>query len=302
VFVLCAASVALLVENVTTGTARRWLVWAAFNGFLLATCVTLWHVQARHMYYPGLKEHWRIAWNGFPPDHTWQALIQWSVRRFIGLGDYANTGLGVPLLLLAAGGTGILWRRSPPLTVLLAGPIAITFVAGLAEKYPFSDRTILFLAPCMWCLAMVGLISVFDHLAMGIPVLVPLSLAFLLLVAGLCKTIKEGIAPVAKLEYREALIYLHEHREPGDEAVVWCRHLHDVYFGHVFADWIDPAFDEAAPVEKLAHHLHDHTLWIVAPANQSDLLVSRVGLSTVREARRERFIGVDVVQLESAER
>jgi hypothetical protein len=99
VLVLGGVSLALLFDLLTGGGRITWPYWISFNTLLLLAVLSLWWVQARHLYYPGLHEHW-IGWGGFPKDYSPGTLLGWTVRCFIGIGNYGTTSMGVPLLLL----------------------------------------------------------------------------------------------------------------------------------------------------------------------------------------------------------
>jgi hypothetical protein len=301
VLVFGAVSMALLVDLLERGGRRRWAFWGALNVVFLISVFGVWFIQARHMYYPGLVEQWRDGWNGFAPNDSWPSVALWSVQRFVGLGEYANTGLGIPLLLLGLYGVKVVWRQSRPLAILLAGPIVITFVAALASRYPFVDRTILFLAPCVWCLAMAGLADLWRRLPSRWSLLVPAPLLLVLLTVSLAKVAADGVAPVARFEFRQALCYVHEQREPGDEALVWCQPINDVYFGHVYPGLQNPCCGEDMPSEALAEKVRGHRLWIVAPGNVIDEMAKPFRQLSMREGLRQRFFGVEIVRLDAPE-
>src|SRR5262249_30320841 len=139
---------------------QRLAYWVCLNALLLATSFFVWFVQARHLYYPGLKEEWTVVWGGFPRDYAAKTVLLWSLQAPERVAHYASTGLGVPLLLLGLAGSVRCWRRSKEECLLLAGPLFLAYFAALAGRYPFADRTLFFLAPCVWLLATEGLLFV----------------------------------------------------------------------------------------------------------------------------------------------
>jgi hypothetical protein len=50
-------------------------------------------------------------------------------------------------VLLGLVGTGRLWRVDRGTAMILAAPVAVTFLAAIAQQYPFQERLILFLTP-----------------------------------------------------------------------------------------------------------------------------------------------------------
>ncbi len=296
VLAFAGVSLALFTDLLERGDRSRWRYWAALNAVLLVSVFGVWYIQARHMYYPGLVEHWR-GWDGFPADSSVPAVASWTMRRLEGLPEYGNSGLGIPLLVLAAWGVGILWRQSRPLTVLLVAPVLVTYCAALATKYPFSGRTVFFLAPSVWCLAMAGLADLWQraswrwHSALLAPLLL-----ILLGVAGF-KIIKGNVPPRAQWEFREAICYVYEQRASHDDIRIWCPEIDEVYAGHVL-----PELRQSLPAGFTAKNANEtvgnQPLWIVAPPNAMNEMTASPRQLGMRETQRRKFRGVDVVRLE----
>jgi hypothetical protein len=230
VFVLAAAGLALLLGAVRRQTRTLWITWLALSGLSLLSALALWEVSARHLYYPGLREHWTQGWHGFPDSSSWGAVLKWLVDCLIDIGDYGTRGMGIPLLLLAGMGLAVLWARSRPLVVLLAGPIVLAGAAAFLRSYPMGDRTLFFAVPCIWLLAASGLELLMQRL--------PRRLAWVGLL-GAAAVIAPGALDMAqslfvvtpKVEFREAFAYVHHHWREGD--TLWVSHpeVYEVYFG-----------------------------------------------------------------------
>lgn len=298
-FVLAGAWLALAADAVWRGVRQRWIFLAVLSALEFASFGGVWYVQARHMYYPGLAEHWRAGWDGLPADYRPVVLVGWTVRRFIGLADYPSTGLGLPLVALGIWGARSLARRSVALAILPVTPVLVAYVAAVAGRYPLGDRTVFFLAPCVWCLACAGLADIWQRQkARGHCLAFGLVLASLFGVV-LVKSTKDAWRPVARQEYREALDFLRQHRGPGEDAVVWCRPLHDVYLKYLAATPTGEAYDEATPAPMVAARTRTR-LWVVAPDGPVEPMVARLTSLGLREQERRRFIGVAAVRLEPA--
>src|SRR5205823_4182995 len=96
------------------------------------------------------------------------ASLAWIGQRLLKLGNYGTTGMGGPLLLLAAVGGWRLARRSPDQLALLLGPFALMFAASALRFYPLEDRLFFFALPWLWLLAAAGIESVLTGCAAGI--------------------------------------------------------------------------------------------------------------------------------------
>jgi hypothetical protein len=293
-FVLAAASLALLVDYWRKRERQRFVYWAGFNAVLLATSFFVWFVQARHLYYPGLKDEWTIVWGGFPRNYAAQTVLVWSLQAPERVAHYASTGLGVPLLLLGMAGLVRCWRRSVEECLLLAGPLFLAYFAALAGKYPFADRTLFFLAPCVWLLATEGLLFVAESVPqarIALPVLV-----LGLMAPGLASTVKFCYRVKPKMEYREALAYVHDQRGEDDAVWNWCTDLNAVYCNHIFP-W-QPAGGDPADPDAAVHVAGSRPLWVISPDNRVDEMTDPLRSQSVRQTLCRQFLGVKVIRFD----
>jgi hypothetical protein len=297
-FVLAAASVALFANWLAHKDRRRLLFWASFNTLLLVSCCLLWFIQARHLYYVGLKEEWTVVWGGFPPDREPLTLLTWSVRAFERVANYAATGLGIPLVLLAVAGAVRCWQRSKDTAILVVGPIVVTYLASLVGKYPMADRAIFFLTPCVWLLAVEGLLYLTARLPSACAP--AMALAVLGLMApGVVHTAKYCARVMPLMAYREALVYEHEHRSEGDAVWNWCEDLHTVYTDHVFR-WKENT-DRNNPQDALqaGREALLHPLWVIAPDNLAERMIQPLQALPLRQTVCKQFLGLKVLRFEA---
>jgi hypothetical protein len=230
-FVLGAASLALFVHACQHPTRARWLAWAGLNGILLASGFALWYCDARHLYYPGLTQHWSRGF--FPPGTGPVGLGSWVLGRLAGIGHYGTAGLGVPLLALAGLGGAVVARRSVPLVLLLTVPVALGFGACFLHKYPMDDRLVFFAVPSVWLLASAGIGAILGKLpAPRGRAAWAGALAFgTLLLPGVVEAAKELVWVVPRVEFRGAFAYVGEHWRPGDTLWVMHSEVYETYFG-----------------------------------------------------------------------
>ncbi len=145
VFLLAGLGAALVVGT-PRGDRRKPLAPMAF----WVTGAVLSVVHARSRMSSGLMNYMHWFWQeGFLP---WPVTsledALWPLRTLAGL---FGLGLGYPwpwaYLTLVACGLVSLFRRARRVALLLAGPIAVTLLAAVAQVYPFQLRLVLFLVP-----------------------------------------------------------------------------------------------------------------------------------------------------------
>jgi Dolichyl-phosphate-mannose-protein mannosyltransferase len=296
VFVLGAASAALFVDYLRRKNRDSLAYWFGFNTLLLLTSFLLWYVQARHLYYPGLKEEWTVVWGGFPGDYSARTLLLWTVQAPVRVAHYATTGLGVPLLMLGAAGLARSWRRSKEGCLLLAGPMLLAYLAAILGKYPFADRTLFFLAPCVWLLAVEGLLFLAERLPAA-RVLVPL-LVVGLMVPGAASSVRFCLHVRPKMEYREAVTYVHEHRSGADAVWNWCTDLNAVYSEHIYPGWKQESAHDPGDPDGAARVAMSRPLWVIAPDNRVEEMTSSLHALPLRQTLGRQFFGVQVLRFD----
>jgi hypothetical protein len=299
VFVL-AAVLSGLALNALRHDRRAWRFLAALIGILAMSLTALWWLQARHLYYPGLREHWTQGWEGFPANHAPWTLFLWSARCQAGIGHYGTTGLGIPLALLALVGVFVLGRRSPALALLLAGPIGFGWAAALLGRYPMGDRTVFFAVPCVWLLATAGLAGVFVWLPRRWAWSVPL-LAGVLVAPGIPRMAKYVVRPAPRVDFRGAFAYVQ--RQRGAEDLCWVSHpeVYEVYFGKTRR-----CLGSHDPAGEVLTRAAGHRLWVVAPPLQAntpgpwDELRNCLPSAGRVAVTRQEFCGLEVAAYDEA--
>lgn len=261
-FVLAGASLALLAAALRDGDRPAWCCWGILNLLLLLSGLTLWYLSARHLYYPGLREHWE-GWNGFPDLSSARAALAWVGACLAAIADYGTSGMAVPLLALAAGGLVVLARRSGPTAILLVAPLVAALAAAFLRKYPLSDRTVLFLTPCLWLLAAAGLDALLRHprpAARG----TAFAALLLLLAPGTARMVKYVVVSSPRLEYREALAHVRTHWAAGD--AVWVLHP-EVY--RVYHSQAEAPLGYYTPSADVLQAAGRGRLWLVTAQGRS---------------------------------
>jgi hypothetical protein len=255
VFSLGAAGAALPVELCRRRDRALAWTWGALALFLLLSGDSLWYFVARHHQF-GYLQHW---WRAYFPDVSspWAAL-RWAVGYLVQVGHYGATGLGVPLLVLAVPGWVVVWRRSAALLTLLAAPLALAWVAGVARVYPLGDRLLFFAAPCLWLPAAAGASALAKRWRGRWVVPAWAALAAGVLLPGAVRMAKDLVVRPVIVEFREAFAYVQQHRQPGD--FVWVSHpqVYEVYHGK--PAWLMGAYTPLEDVERAAR---TGRLWMI---------------------------------------
>ncbi|MCI0464909.1 MAG: glycosyltransferase family 39 protein [Gemmataceae bacterium] len=251
-FTLAGASLALLTAACGRRELRR--PWLAFNGLLLISACLLWYCQARHLYYPGLREHWGQRF----PDLTQPAsALRWLFNALVELGHYGTTGMGVPLLLLGGVGLVSVGRRDRALAVLLVAPVAVGVLAAVLRRYPFGDRLLFYAVPCLWLLAAEGITVLWRG---GRVAWVAAAVLAVLLLPAAARMGKYLAITAPRAEFREAFAYVHEHEQPGDVWWVAFPEVHEVYHGRA-----RPILSFSTPPRDFAEAVRGRRVWVVAP-------------------------------------
>jgi hypothetical protein len=184
--------------------------------------------------------------------------------------DYATTGLGLPLLLLAPLGLWWLAKKNGPIVLMLIGMFGAALLANAAGKYPLEGRVSYFMAPVFWLL----LAAAFDAAyALWQPrwrwglVLIVLGLGS----SDLARTCRSTLELAGKGgDWRGAYEYVHQHWQEGDSVwIAGCEHsVYRVYYGN------DRCRDEVCSSLTTATKVPRHRLWLVTvkqmPAEMSD--------------------------------
>jgi hypothetical protein len=172
---------------------------------------------------PANYQHQILEWSlarSFPPgslggDLWWPLQRIWAEYRLLG-----QPG-AVAVLLAALGLVGlaslIAQRRDAGL--VLAGPLATTFLAAVLHRYPFSFRTTLFLVPALGIALAAGADWLLARLAGRRRHAAALGMAALAALP-LWRVIVDP--PVYRLQDTKRLFeYVRDHREPGDRLYVY---------------------------------------------------------------------------------
>lgn len=225
-FVLGGAGLALFARAAQTRDGRLFTTCLCFGVMAALSVGAVYLVQARHLYYPGLRHHWS---RGFPDLGAPAPAILWGLNCFLGMGQYANQSLGVPLLLFSIGGSVVLARRQPALALVLVAPPLLGVMAAFLHRYPMDDRTLFYTAPCVWLLAAAGIGAVLERFPQRRRLL---TAAFgLLLLPGLIESCKELVVVLPRADFRAAFVHVRAHLKPGDRVWVTNHEVYESYYG-----------------------------------------------------------------------
>src|SRR5439155_13533338 len=142
-FAIAGAGAALLVRSFTGGRSF-WLLAGALAVVAAGSGGSMWYFHARHLYYPGLHEHWGAGgWGGFPDLSRPLSAAVWPLKVGVEAGNYGTREMGAVLLVLAAVGVRRFLRVSPALAAAVVVPAALAVAATYLGKYPLANRTVM---------------------------------------------------------------------------------------------------------------------------------------------------------------
>jgi hypothetical protein len=296
VFVLGGASLAVALAAARGRSRLLAGYWLALTALLALSLTVLWWSAVRFQNSQALQDYWRPHFTDF--SSAWSAAL-WTLRHGVALGDYATTGMGVPLGVLAIGGTAVLVRRRPDCAVLLAGPLALLWVAAALRSYPAIDRLLFFAAPCLWLLAAQGAVAIGERLRIDRRFAwAGLALLAIPLAPGFVQRVKD-LGPVSpKAEFRQAFEYVQLNGRPGDSLWMEYPQVHEVYFGKDGA--VFGPLDQPEDVRKAAQ---SGRLWMifspVAPATFPEVF-EKVQTAPCLLSDRADVVGLNIVLYEPA--
>jgi hypothetical protein len=289
-FGLAGACAALFVAAWQAGGRTRWAIFATVSLVSAVSALALWDVQARHLYYSGMNEHWGPAgWGGFPDySRPWSAVL-WPISRSVEAGNYGTREMGLVLSGLALIGAVSLMRRRAALATALVLPFATALIASYLGKYPLAHRTTTFLLPILWLAAAIGVQALVAHLP-GRWIVVVLLLA--LLGTDLVNAFKDAVR-ATPITTRAAFADVQAARLNGD--AVWVGHV------EVYQTYYGPEHDVLGasnhPAEVIAA-ARSGRIWVVVNPSPFrapiDDLTDALSAAGYREAERHSYHGVVV--------
>lgn len=256
-FVIGGAVVALAVRAYFTRD-RTDLTMAIVLGVVLTlSAAAMWSVQARHLYYPGLSDHWgRDGWDGFPDTTNVASTVFWPINRAVKAGGYATAEMGWPLLVLGLFGVWRFWTRSPAFASAIVSSSVLILAATYLRKYPFADRTMMFFAPAIWLAAAAGVAWLAERLPSRQWIAWLAALA--LLGPDLVTTTKHLARPPQYPPARELYARVNAERQSGDR--VWVSHI-ELYRVYHPAD--ADVLTYFAPWDEFDRRTHGRRVWFV---------------------------------------
>jgi 4-amino-4-deoxy-L-arabinose transferase-like glycosyltransferase len=252
-FILGGASLALAIDAWSRKIRWYWYGWGGLNAVTLLSVATVWLTTIRYQRTSHLVDCWQFA---FLDLSSVGAAFLWVVNYVVKVGNYASTGLGIPLALLGFVGLVELWRQSRPLVLLLVGPLGIALVPNSLRLYPLDDRLLFFAAPCLWLIAAAGISVVLKQFRGRAGWVGVLALAALVLPAAVLSA-RNLVVVEPKVDYRTAFDFVLREQESGDLWWVPQAEVAEAYFGRAGA-----GLSYQTP-EAIAQAAHGKRLWIV---------------------------------------
>jgi hypothetical protein len=298
VFALGAAGLGLLWRAWAEGTWRAWAAWLLITLLAGLSVLALWLVAGAHQESETLHVYWRRYFFDLSSPTAGAA---WLADCLVSIGNYATTGMGIPLALLAVAGLAVVWTASPRFVVLLAGTLVCALAASALHRYPLNDRLVFFAAPCLWLPAAAALGAVARR-CRGRLVWVGILLPAAVLLPGAARMGKALASVQPKTAFREAFAYIQNNRQPGD--ALWLSHpeVFAVYHGKQ-----PRVFGVATPGPIVWRAARGGRLWMaltpkIPGVPDFDAIVGLVHDAGAVPVCEMQFIGLEVVLYEPAGR
>jgi len=247
VFTLAGIGATLAAGAARAGERPRLRAVAAIGLLWIGSFAAFWLVFLRHIgRAPDVLAFWADAFLPFPPRSF--ADLYWLPKTFGALfGDPAGfvfRGLGILAFLV---GGWVLFRRDRAHLALLVAPMLFALAASALRWYPFSGRTLLFLAPALYLLVALGIEEIREETSPRAPAVWAILLA-LLLFHPVLWSVRALFHPREKEEMKPALAYVRGHAASGDRLYVYSAAL--------------PAFDYYGPRSGLPRERILRGAWV----------------------------------------
>ncbi|MEO8624669.1 MAG: hypothetical protein ABI625_26540 [bacterium] len=169
-----------------------------------------------------MKEYWDNAFAPMPPRSLHDLLWPWqALVGLFGMPWGFRYPVAPVFVVLALAGFVLLWRTRRDLTLLVLGPILVTFGVAAVRVYPFEGRLVLYLTPFL----LLAVAAATTGLATWIGARVPYVGAAVVLLVSLAslEPVIENRPTYRLQEMRGLLDWVASQRRPGDAVFVWYR-------------------------------------------------------------------------------
>jgi hypothetical protein len=234
VLVMAGIGVAFAVDWLISRDRLTWLaLFMIIPMWAVASVIAV--VVGVHSMTPSTRQFMDDFWEqGFLPLPLKSVMdLRWFWDRLLSLFTSPNLlHYRWPALFLVVALLGLvaLWRTRRVVALVLTGPVVVAFAAAAAQQYPFRDRLVMCLMPCVLLTVAAGAewirrVASRLHPALGgalmIALIAPPALAVI------------RTPPPYDIEHtREVLSYLQQHRQPGDVVYVFpLSRIGALYYG-----------------------------------------------------------------------
>lgn len=216
VFVLAGFGLAVGVPVVRARALRLLPKLALVAGAWVASWAAAFAIVIRDL---GTAEGVAAAQTGDPSREGSTGVVKGLYVIFNDPGELPRTLVGL-LVLAAFAGMVVLAGARPKLVAMFAAVGALTFVAGMVDRYPLVGRFLLFLLPIGILLTAAGVAALVEALRPRLAV-VGVALAALVLVPPAGSAVRHVFAQPRWEDIEPPLAYLHERWRPGDTLYVY---------------------------------------------------------------------------------
>lgn len=155
-------------------------------------------------------------WNNsfLPADGTVMKKIEWSINAFLDFFKYMfGAGINYPAIILFFVGCFKMFKESKDKFFILIIPLILCFIATVLRKYPFYERFLLFLFPCIYIFMAKGIEFIFVETRNRVVLIV---LCSFLLIRPIAASLEAFVKGYFREEMRPVMTHLKENLKPTD--------------------------------------------------------------------------------------
>lgn len=159
-----------------------------------------------------LSRMWNNAF--LPADGTVTKKIEWGINAFLDFFKYMfGAGINYPAIILFFVGCFKMFKESKDKFFILIIPFILCFIATVLRKYPFYERFLLFLFPCVYIFMAKGIEFIFVKIKNSAVIIL---LCGFLLIRPIAASLEAFVKGYFREEMRPVMAHLKENLKPMD--------------------------------------------------------------------------------------
>ncbi len=233
VFVLSGAGITLIISYAYKRNFKKLFQFTSICAIWLSSFLALYHLSIKNQISTDLVQDWATNFTPFAPFPPLNASdFKWYMNAFFNVFtdplSFKYKYLAGIIYLI---GCIAVFFRNKKTFFLLTAPVLMTLIASGLERYPFSQRMLLFLIPFLLYFISEGVLWVYKR-----SVLVSILLAGIITFSPLNNTIQYLVTPRTHEEIKPLMMDIRDHWKEGDKIYIdtWITSLQFRYYQKQF--------------------------------------------------------------------